>query len=237
MIQTSPAVGAILAELSSAVRREQRRRSRRRKITRAVALAALALAALCTAALAATGAFTEIETVTPVGEVQLPHDVTIQAVDSFPEFVGRKTSSGFVTAAGSAKLGRFIYHVTGGEARDLGCGYPQVPTNNIYITSTRQLSEREILLLLEPDGELKPLTPAPPWITSLSNGCPNPGVAGQPATPHGELEPGKAAVATPTSASGHILIRKRVKVPLAGAPSPAHPEAQPTTPTGPPEQR
>jgi hypothetical protein len=183
----------------------------------------LALAALSSPALAAGGAFREVETVTPVGEVELPQNVTIQAVDSFPEFVGRATSNGFTTSSSGPRAGRYIYHVTGGEARDIGCGYAQVPTNNIYITSTRPLSEQEIRALLKPDGELDEHAPRSPWITSTSNGCPNPGIAGQPGTPDGPLVPGKAAVTVPTSTTIQILIRKKTRVRVGAVPGRSRP--------------
>ncbi len=225
MNESTLPVRAVIAELGEAVRRDHRRRSRRRRALRGGGMSVLAVAGLSTAALAAEGAFREVETVTPVGEVELPQHVTIQAVESFPEFVGRATSNGFVTRSGDARWGHYLYHVTGGEARDLGCGFAGPPTNNIYITSKRPLSEQEILALLEPDGELKPMvgangqreagTERPPWITSTSDGCPNPGIAGQPGTPDESPRPGKAAVATPTSKSTHILIRKTTRVPLA----------------------
>jgi len=245
MIETSRAVDAVLAELSLAVRRDHRRRLHRRKLLRMTLLSALALVALSTAALAAGGAFKTVETLTPVGELELPDNVTIQAVDSFPEFVGTKTPNGFVTRAGSERWGRFIYHVTGGEAPELGCGYPGHPTNNIYITSRRALTEQEIRALLEPNGSLKPLVEpdgqtdqeavTPPWITSTSDGCPNPGVAGQPGTPDSLPRPDKAAVATPTSTTTKILVRKATTVPVAtpppssqGASPSQEPDAAPT---------
>jgi hypothetical protein len=239
MNEASPAVNAVLAELSRAVRRDHRRRLQRRKLMRAAAISALVLAALSTAALAAGGAFKTVETVTPVGEVELAHGVTIQAVDSFPEFVGRKTSNGFETRTGDAHWGHFIYHVTGGEAPELGCGHPGHPTNNIYITSRRPLSEQEITALLEPNGSLKPLVEpdgktdeeavTPPWITSESDGCPNPGIAGQPGVPNTVPVPDKASVATPTSATTRIIIRRTMTVPLA---SPAPSQSSPNTPQG-----
>jgi hypothetical protein len=214
MIEPSPAIRALKAELSQAVHRDHSRRTRRRKALRTGGFSVLALAALSSAALAAGGAFREVETVTPVGEVELPQNVTIQAVDSFPEFVGRASTNGFVTSTGSARYGHYIYHVTGGEAREIGCGFAIHPTNNIYITSRRPLSEQEIRSLLRPDGELEGHAKAPPWVTSESNGCPNPGIAGQPGTPDGPLHPGKAAVAAPTSTTTHILIRKKTVVPI-----------------------
>ncbi|HWX45577.1 MAG TPA: hypothetical protein VNY52_09675, partial [Solirubrobacteraceae bacterium] len=214
MTEPSPAIRALKAELSQAIRRDHSRRTRRRRALRAGSISVLALAALSSAALAAGGAFREVETVTPVGEVELPRDVTIQAVDSFPEFVGRATPNGFATSTSGVRGGHYIYHVTGGEAREIGCGFATHPTNNIYITSTRQLSEHEIRLLLRPDGELEGHAKAPPWITSESNGCPNPGIAGQPGIPNGPLLPGKAAVAVPTSTTTHILIRTKTAVPI-----------------------
>jgi hypothetical protein len=126
--------------------------------------------------------------------------------------------------------------VTGGEARELGCGTPTILTNNIYITSKRALSEQEILALLEPDGQLKPMVlPSgetnpgairPPWITSTSDGCPNPGVAGQPGSAGETPTPDKAAVKTPPSTTTKILIRTKKRVP-------AGPDAAPNaTPSG-----
>lgn len=240
MNQLSPTDLALKAELGRAIRRDQQRRERRRRSVRLGAVSALGVAALSSAALAAGGAFKTVETVTPVAEVELPKDVTIQAVDSFPEFVGRASSNGFVTKGASARWGQYIYHVTGGEAPELGCGGPGVPTNNIYITSTRALSEQEIEALLQPDGEL--VWPVhkqrPPWVTQTSDGCPNPGVAGQPGTPGWQPPvPDKASVATPTSKTPSILVHKRTVVPIAPSASPAPTQttttgATPTTTTG-----
>ncbi len=222
MNEASPAVRAVIAELSQAVRRDHARRVRHAKAIRIGGFSALGLVALSSAALAAGGAFREIETVTPVGEVQLPRNLTIQAVDSFPEFVGRATPNGFATSTGSAAGGRYIYHVTGGVASGLGCGFATPPTNNIYIRSTRQLTSAEIESMLLPNGELAEdkQWPRPAGVTETSNGCPNPGVAGQPGTPNESPKPGKAAVATPTSGTTRILIRKRTLVPVNQAPSP-----------------
>ncbi|HEX4467138.1 MAG TPA: hypothetical protein VH025_08110 [Solirubrobacteraceae bacterium] len=220
----STSVESIVTEINAAVRRDHRHRVHRRKLIRVAAISAIGVAALSSAALAATGAFREVETVTPVGEVELPRHVTIQAVESYPEFVGLATSNGFRTSTTGPRGASFIYHVTGGEARDLGCGYAQVPTNNIYVTSTRALSEREIRGLLLPDGELNGKAARPSWITSTSNGCPNPGIAGQPGAVDGPLVPGQAAVVTPTSQSTKILVRRKHEVPLTtggtGTPSP-----------------
>lgn len=226
MSESTPAVRALKTELMQAIRRDHGRRKRRRKALRTAGFGVLALAALSSAALAAGGAFREVETVTPVGEVELPQDVTIQAVDSFPDFVGRASTNGFVTSNGSARYGDYIYHVTGGEAREIGCGFATHPTNNIYITSKRALSEQEITSLLRPDGELEGHAKAPAWVTSESNGCPNPGIAGQPGTPNGPLVPGKSAVTVPTSTKTHILIRTRTAMPILAPTS-----TDPTAPT------
>ncbi len=244
MNEPHAAIRAIEADLSKAIRREHMRRTRRRKAVRAGAAGVLVLTALSSAALAAGGAFKEVEVVTPVAEVELPQDVTIQAVDSYPEFVGRATSNGFVTSTGTAKTGKYLYHVTGGEARELGCAGNGVPSNNIYITSTQALNESEIRSLLQPDGQLySPREkPRPPWITSTSDGCPNPGVAGQPGKTDEEPAAVKSAVQTPASSTTKILIRKKVRVPVgpvAGSgdegqgtpstPSPATPSSSNTT--------
>jgi hypothetical protein len=229
MTDPSPAIRALKAELSQAIRRDYSRRTRRRRALRTGGFSVLALAALSGVALAAGGAFREVETVNPVGEIELPRDVTIQAVDSFPEFVGKATPNGFVTSTSGVRGGRYIYHVTGGEAREIGCGFATHPTNNIYITSTRQLSEHEIGSLLRPDGELEGHAKPPPWITSESNGCPNPGIAGQPGTPNGPLLPGKSAVTVPTSTTTHILVRTKTVVPVV---PPTNTAPTPPTSTG-----
>ncbi len=234
MTELSPAIRALKAELSEAIRRDHSRRTRRRKTLRTGGFSVLALAALSSAALAAGGAFREVETVTPVGEVELTQNVTIQAVDSFPEFVGRASTNGFVTSTGNARLGHYIYHVTGGEAREIGCGFATHPTNNIYITSTRPLSEQEIRSQLRPDGELEGHAKAPAWLTGESNGCPNPGIAGQPGTPNGPLLPGKAAVAVPTSTTTHILIRTKAAVPIVPPTSTAPTPTSTSTAASPP---
>jgi hypothetical protein len=234
MTEVTPAIRALQAELSQAIRRDHARRARRRKAIRTGGLSVLTLTALSSAALAAGGAFRQVETVTPVGEVELSQHVTIQAVDSFPEFVGRASTSGFLTRAAGGRWGKFIYHVTGGEARDIGCGYPQIPTNNIYITSRRPLSEQEITSLLKPDGELDEHAPRPAWVTSTSNGCPNPGLAGQPGQDNGPILPGKAAVATPTSPTTRILIRTRKSVPVIAPTSPGGTSTRTTAAPAPP---
>jgi hypothetical protein len=211
----------VIDELGRAIRRDHLRRRRRRRAIRLGGLSAVALAGLSTAALAAGGVFTEVETTTSVAEVQLPEDVTIQAVDSFPEFVGTASPNGFVTRTADARWGQFFYHVTGGEAKELGCGYATVPTNNVYITSRRALSEQEITSLLKPDGETKSVVEQrrPAWITSTSDGCANPGIAGQPGTPGEAPAPGKGAVATPASATTPILVHTKVTVQLGTPPS------------------
>jgi hypothetical protein len=215
MNDTSPAVRCVIDELGRAIRRDHQHR-RRRKAIKLGGLSAVALAGLSTAALAATGAFREVETTTSVPEVQLPQDVTIQAVDSFPEFVGTASPNGFVTRTADAQWGQFFYHVTGGQAPELGCGYPTPPTNNVYITSRRPLSEQEITSLLKPNGETKSVVEQrrPAWITSTSDGCANPGIAGQPGTPDEAPAPGKAAVATPASTTTPILVHTKVRVQL-----------------------
>lgn len=214
MNEPTPPVRAIIAEVSEAIRRDHRRRTRRRHVLRTAGFGSLGLVGISTAALAAGGAFREVETVTPVGEVELPQSVTIQAVDSFPEFVGTASPSGFVTRTPDAKWGSYFYHVTGGQAPELGCGYATVPTNNVYITSKRPLSEQEIRSLLKPDGEEETRKRRPPWITSTSDGCANPGIAGQPGTAEEPPRPGKAAVTTPTSTTTRILIRTQTRVPI-----------------------
>jgi hypothetical protein len=218
---STSAIRQLESELGTAIRRDHKRRMRRRKAIRVGGLVALTLAALTSAALAAGGAFKEVETATPVGEVELPQNVTIQAVDSYPEFVGTASSNGFVTSTGNARTGKYIYHVTGGEARELGCAGPEVPTNNIYITSTRSLSEQEITALLQPDGQLHSPKeePRPAWITSTSDGCPNPGIAGQPGSPNENPLAVKSAVSAPTSTTTKILIRKKITVPIVAAPT------------------
>lgn len=183
MTEPTAAISALRAELSQAIRRDYRLRAQRRKALRVGCTIVLALAALSSAALAAGGAFREVETVTPVGEVELPQNVTIQAVDSFPEFVGRATSNGFATSKNGPGAARYIYHVTGGEARDIGCGYPQVPTNNIYITSTRPLSEQEIRSLLSPTANSKSTRPDLPGSPQPATAAPTRGLQVSPAYP------------------------------------------------------
>jgi hypothetical protein len=231
MNEPTPAVQAIVDDIVAAVHRDHRRRIRRRKVVRTGGLSVLVLTAASSAALAAGGAFRTVETVTPVGEVQLPQNVTIQAVDSFPEFVGTASPSGFVTRTAGGKWGGYIYHVTGGEAHELGCGGSAIPTNNIYITSTRPLSEKEIRSLLQPDGQLidPKQAPRPSWITSTSDGCPNPGVAGQPGTPGVQPPAVKSSVAVPTSTTTHILVRKITKVPVGATTTPTDTGSTPTS--------
>jgi hypothetical protein len=185
--QLSPSVQALQAELGRAIRRDEQRRGHRRKTLRTGALSVAGVAVLSGGALAAAGDL-------PVSEIQLPRDVSVEAVKSYPEFVGAASSSGFVTSGGGSN-GSYIYHVTGGSAPELGCGPTDPhPTNNVYITSTRPLSEAEIEGMLKPDGEERTEGSRPPGVTSTSDGCPNPGLAGQPGTSGQPAQRGKAAV-------------------------------------------
>jgi hypothetical protein len=190
MNDISPSLLALKAELGQAIRRDHQRRLRRRKTLRTGALSLLGLAALSGVALAAQPL---VASGPPVEEVKFARGVSVEAVKSFPEFTGH-ASSEFATSSGS-RYGNYIYHVTGGEAREIGCPFPdEHPTNNIYIISKRPLTAAEIKSQLRPDGELEGRARPPAGVTYESNGCPNPGVAGQPGTPNSNAPRGKAAV-------------------------------------------
>jgi hypothetical protein len=199
MTEISPAVLALKAELGQAIRRDHDRRRRRRKTIRTGVLSLLGVAVLSGGALASAGDV-------PLEEVQFARGVSVEAVKSYPEFTGHGNEE-FVTSAGSSRAGTFIYHVTGGEAREIGCGPTDPhPTNNVYIMSTRPLTSAEIKTQLRPDGELEGHSPRLPGVTSESNGCPNPGVAGQPGALHSRSRPGKAAVTVaPSNRTPEIL--------------------------------
>lgn len=193
MNELSPAVLALKIELGEAIRRDQRRRVRRRKTLGSGALSLFGLVVVSSAALAAVGDAPFAGP--PVEEVQFAHGVSVEAVKSFAEFTG-KSSEEFVTKGRETRYGAYIYHVTGGEATELGCPFPDIhPTNNIYILSKRPLTSEEIESQLKPDGELNGFAPRLAGVTSESDGCPNPGVAGQPGTPNGPITPGKTGVA------------------------------------------
>jgi len=239
MNELSPAVQALKTELSRAIRRDHQRRRRRHKTLRTGALSLLGLGVLSGAALAAAGGpFVASEpSGPPVEEVKLAHGVSIEAVKSFPEFTG-KASDEFVTSHGSGRSRTYIYHVTGGEAREIGCPFPDVhPTNNIYITSTRALTSAEIMSQLRPDGELEGHAPKPEGVISESNGCPNPGVAGQPGTANGPVAAGKAAVTVaPSNRTPEILSSTApttTNPPTTTDPSAASPAPTPSTTTTP----
>jgi hypothetical protein len=209
MITSSAAIRDLQVELEEAIHRDLAHRTRRRKIFRGVGLSVPAVVAASGVAMAATGTFTNT-----AGQLELPSGIKIQAVDSSPEFVGTASPTGFVT--GSGRGGRYVfYHVTGGEAPAFGCGPSDPhPTNNIYIISTLPLASEFILSLLLPNGELKPTDMATKLkedvagVISTSNGCPTPGIAGQPGAQGAPAEPGKAGVAVPTSKTTKIILPK-----------------------------
>ncbi|HXB66479.1 MAG TPA: hypothetical protein VNV42_16575 [Solirubrobacteraceae bacterium] len=208
MITSSAAIRDLQVELEEAIHHDLTHRTRRRKIFRGVGLSVPAVVAAGGVAMAATGTFTNT-----TSQLELPSGIKIQAVDSSPEFVGTASPTGFVT--GSGRGGRYVYHVTGGEAPAFGCGPSDPhPTNNIYIISTLPLASELILSLLLPNGELKPsdmamkLEENVAGVVSTSNGCPTPGIAGQPGTHGTPAEPGKAGVAVPTSTTTKIILPK-----------------------------
>lgn len=226
--QLSPSVRALQAELGRAIRRDEQRRGHRRKALRTGALSVAGVAVLSGGALAAAGDL-------PVSEIQLPRDVSVEAVKSYPEFVGAASSSGFVTSGGGSN-GSYIYHVTGGSAPELGCGPTDPhPTNNVYITSTRPLTEAEIEGMLKPDGEERTQGARPAGVTSTSDGCPNPGLAGQPGTPGQPAQRGKAAVTVePANRTPGILPSQTPttgNTPTQTPPADKTPAATPTSPT------
>jgi hypothetical protein len=124
------------------------------------------------------------------GVVQPAQGMTAEAVKSLPEWDG--TSGRFVSGASPGVP--YIYHLTGGEAQALDCGTTDPhPTNNMYVTSTAPLSVRQ---LEEVQGIYRSKRPSQPpaSVTGISNGCPTPGVAGQPGEPNSPPAPRVAAV-------------------------------------------
>jgi hypothetical protein len=127
---------ALKADLGRAIRRDYSRRKRRGKAIRVSALSLGAILILSGSALAAGDA---------LGVIELGGGVSAARVSSLPEWNG-KTGT-FVTGGTGHP---YIYHLTGGSAPTLGCGSsdPQ-PTNNIYVTSTRPLTQGELKEILD----------------------------------------------------------------------------------------
>lgn len=183
---------AMKADLASLIRRKNPGRQRRHKAAlRTTAFAVAGVMVLSGTALAAGEAF---------GVIELGGGVTAVEASTIPVWNG--TTGTFVT--GTRKSGTYIYHLTGGSARDMACVNDPHPSNNIYVTSTRPLAATELKEIL--DSELSHETrhvtasevwkevmeegkapakakPLPSGVTGVSNGCPTPGVAGQPEAP------------------------------------------------------
>ena len=143
---------------------------RRRKLARTVALSLAALVALSGSALAAGDA---------LGIIDLGHGISAAQVSGLPAWNGETGT----LVAGKAN-GFYTYRLTGGVARLLSCGSAPV-TNNIYITSSRPLSQSELKGLLDPASPsgIKPIVfgrTQAMGITSISNRCPAPRVVDQP---------------------------------------------------------
>jgi hypothetical protein len=195
---------ALRADLGRAIRRDCSQRKRRRKAIRVSASSLVAILVLSGSALAAGDA---------LGVIELGSGVSAARVPSLPEWNGK--SGTFVTGGTGHP---YIYHLTGGSAPSLGCG-PTDPhaANNIYVTSTRPLTQAELKEILdqETSHETTPAesgvtevrsgrypefsSPASPYkwpagVTEVSNGCPTPGVAGQPDGPGSATAAGKARV-------------------------------------------
>jgi hypothetical protein len=141
------------------------------------------------------GAVVPLAAADDAGVTQLSHGVSAEAVKSLPEW--NATSGRFIPSV--EPTAPYIYHLVGGEARGFDCGTTDPhPTNNIYVTSTaalsvEQLKELQQTYLAKVPGLL------PPSVTSISNGCPTPGVAGQPGTQNSPSAPGAAAVTVDSS--------------------------------------
>lgn len=204
--QGDPFLRRLGDDLERAVEDTIRRRSApRRRLPGAhplrVALVGLAAVALLGGtALAAGGAF---------GVIDLGGGVSAEQVESAPEWNG--LTGAFVDSSAN---GDYVYHVVGGSAFALACPGEPFPVNNMYVTSTRPLSESELSSLLSveldrrqiPANALKrqleaellthrrsgrgsAATPAlPPGVISVSNGCSAQG-AGSQAPSLTELSP------------------------------------------------
>jgi hypothetical protein len=132
--------------------------------------------------------------------------VLVQSVSSYVEF-DADSRDGFVTRTGAGRPGDYVYHVIGGQAPSLGCGPTDPhPVNNLYLKSRAPLSVSELKPLLKPDGEEITKKPLPPGIEDLGNGCPTPGIGGQPGKPESRARPGISAVETPLSSIPELLV-------------------------------
>ncbi len=179
---------AMKANLAHSIRREHPSRLRRRHALRTTALAVAALMVLSGTALAAGEA---------LGVIELGGGVTAVQVSTIPVWNG--TTGTFIT--GTSEPGSYSYHLTGGNDPEAQrCPNDPHPTNNIYVTSTRPLAALELKEILDSElsHETKHVTiavilkeiregkvpakakPLPSGVTGVSNGCPTPGVAGQP---------------------------------------------------------
>ena len=158
MTQLSPDVLALKHDLARATRADHDRRVRRRRRVRTTALTLGTLAALSGSALAAGDA---------LGVIDLSGGVSATPVSTFPQLNGET----WTMAPGGADA-PYVYHLTGGPAAGVGCGPADPnPTNNIYITTTRQLTTDELHHIsnvvatgLTPNAPL-----AVPGVTSIRN--------------------------------------------------------------------
>lgn len=158
MTQLSPDVLDLKLELGRAVRSDCARRARRRRTARRRSAALGAAAVLSSAGIAGAAA---------LGVIDLGGGVSSAPVTSFPQWNGQtwKLAAGGATAP-------FVYHLTGGHAAGVGCGPGDPnPTNNIYITSTRQLTSDELHHISNVVATgLTPNVPlAVPGVTSIRN--------------------------------------------------------------------
>jgi len=158
MTQLSPDVLSLKLALGRAIRSDCARRARRRRTARRAAATLSAAAVMSSAGVAGAAV---------LGMIDLGSGVRATPVTSFPQWNGQTWS----LVAGGADA-PFVYHLTGGHATGVACGPGDPnPTNNIYITSTRQLTTGELHHLS--DVFATGLTPntaiAVPGVTSIRN--------------------------------------------------------------------
>jgi hypothetical protein len=173
MTRLSPDVLDLKRELGRAIRADCARRARRRRTARRGAAAAGAAVLLSSAGVAGAAA---------LGVIDLGSGVSATPVTNFPQWNGQAWS----LSAGGANA-PFVYHLTGGHAAGVGCGPGDPnPTNNIYITSTRQLTTGELhhISNVVATGLTPNATIAVPGVTSIRNAsCPGSVIVLSPGRP------------------------------------------------------
>lgn len=219
MTEMGPVLQAVESQLMQAIERDQAHRRRRRKALRAGALTAAAAAVLSGTALAATGALGVIDL---GGGVSAARVSTLPEWDGLKgTFVtgGAGTSYIYHLTGGSdptLNYGPTDPHPTNNiyitsrrrlSTAELRTVLDEELSHETWSDSTVIKDMREGKL---PPGlhwvkqgrhpvisgpSSQPATKLPAGVTSVSNGCPTPGVAGQPGTPGSSPASGKKGVA------------------------------------------